>query len=357
MAKKVTMQQIADELGVSKFVVSKALSGKGGVSDTTKERVIQTASQLGYFNQQKVQLKQTELEELGASQTAGKQSVIVLMSDMRFQNKHSLYWGRILDGISVRLEKAGIGMLMMPEQSVEHSLQMMNPKGILGVISVGIIASGILLDIHRKGIAIVLVDHEDPLIPTDTVFVNNYDSMFRLTNHLIGIGHHELRFIGNERFSRSFNDRWMGFRAAVEGYGCYGLPKDMLRLALDEDPQQPYEEQIRQWLRSLLLGPEPRPTAFVCGNDTIAYLAIRMAEELGFSVPGDVTVTGFDNIEDSARFIPPVTTINVPKEVLGRRAVEKLLERVRRGNEPLEKLLVACDIVYRQSSGKPVLGV
>ena len=353
MAKKVTMQQIADELGVSKFVVSKALSGLNGVSEATRERVIQTASQLGYFNQQKVRLKQAELDNPGASKTAVKQSVIVLVSDIRFQNKQSMFWGRIMDGISARLEEAGIGMLIMPEHSVESFLEMMNPAGILGVLGVGLIDSSVLLNIHRKGIPLVLIDHEDPLIPTDSIFVNNYDSMLRLVNHLIAIGHRELRFIGNEKFSRSFYDRWMGFRTAVEEHGRYGLPKDALRLALTEDAKQSYEDQFRHWLQCEWKESATRPTALVCGNDWIASVVLRVLRELDLSVPGDVTVTGFDNLEDSARLDPPLTTVHVPKELLGRRAVEKLLERVRRRAEPVERLMVSCEIIYRGSLAKP----
>ncbi len=353
MAKKVTMQQIADELGVSKFVVSKALSGLNGVSEATRERVIQTASQLGYFNQQKVKLKQAELENPGASKTAVKQSVIVLVSDIRFQNKQSMFWGRIMDGISARLEEAGIGMLIMPEHSVESFLEMMNSAGILGALGVGLMDNGVLLNIHRKGIPMVLIDHEDRLIPTDSIFVNNYDSMLRLVNHLIAIGHRELRFIGNEQFSRSFSDRWMGFRAAVEEHGRYGLPKDALRLALTEDAKQSYEDQFRHWLQREWKESSTRPTALVCGNDWIASIVLRVLRELDLSIPGDVTVTGFDNLEDSARLDPPLTTVHVPKELLGRRAVEKLLERVRRGAEPVERLMVSCEIIYRGSLAKP----
>lgn len=68
-------------------------------------------------------------------------------------------------------------------------------------------------------------------------------------------------------------------------------------------------------------------------------------------MPGDISVTGFDNIDDAARGIPPLTTVHVPKEAMGRAAVEKLLSRINSPSAPLEKILIAADIVHRDSVG------
>lgn len=198
--KKVTMQQIADHLGVSKFVVSKALSGKGGVSESTKERVIQAASRLGYFNQKNGYVKNIVPAGAPLSPSPGKQSVLVLMPNIRFQNKESLYWGKLLEGISRELEQQGLGMIIVSEPRGENFMSILNPEGILGMVGVGQIATSLLLEVHRSGLPMVLVDHEDPLIPSDTVFANNLDGMARLTNHLIGLGHRQLHFVGSLHF-------------------------------------------------------------------------------------------------------------------------------------------------------------
>jgi LacI family transcriptional regulator len=347
MAKKVTMQQIADYLGVSKFVVSKALSGKGGVSETTRERVIQAASQLGYFNQKNAYVKTIRSDAPApAAGGKGKQSVLALMPNIRFQTKENAYWGRILDGISVRLEEENLGMMIISESSVDHFLGVFNPGGILGLIGVGEISTPLLLGVHRVGLPMVLVDHEDPLIPSDTVFANNFDCMFRLTNHLLGIGHRNLVFVGSESFSRSFRDRWLGFRAALEENGFAPVSREERQIALEGIDR--FQEQIKSWLAKRKRS-GAMPTALVCANDSIALDALRALQELGLRVPDDVSVTGFDNIEDAWRNQPALTTVNVPKEKLGARAVEMLLARLGRKNEPYEKLLVAGEIIYRES--------
>jgi LacI family transcriptional regulator len=285
MSKKVTMQQIADQLGVSKFVVSKALSGKGGVRDETRERVIQAASQLGYFAQNNAYNKAVKAEAAAPLKppASGKQSVVVLMPNIRFQTKESQYWGRILDGIGARLEADGFGMIIVSEQSVEHFTHFLNPNGILGLIGVGEVSTPLLLEVHRIGLPIVLVDHEDMLIPTDTVFANNYESMHRLTKHLIASGHRRLAFVGDVAYSRSFKDRFFGFRSAAEDTWGVGCADEWLLTVAGYEPEQ-FEEPIRQWAaRRVKAG--SLPTALVCANDSIAIGAIAAMQSLGIAVP------------------------------------------------------------------------
>lgn len=348
VAKKVTMQQIADYLGVSKFVVSKALSGKSGVSPSTRERVIQAASQLGYFSQKNAYVKQIRPDAPPLTPGGAKQSVLVLMPNIRFQTRESVYWGRIVDGVSARLEEEGLGMIIVSEQSIDNLVNLLNPSGILGLIGIGEIGTALLLEVHRIGLPMVLVDHEDPLIPTDTVFVNNYDCMKRLTQHLIGIGHRDIVFVGSEKFSRSFHDRWMGFRTALEEQGIANAGGDERKLAIESIEAAGIQAEIEAWLAQRQRK-KTLPSALVCGNDAIAVSAVRALGQLDIAVPDEVSVSGFDNIEDAYRIRPALTTVNVPKEDLGRRAVEMLLERLRRTQAPFEKLLIAGEVIYRDS--------
>ena len=350
MGKKVSMQQIADYLGVSKFVVSKALSGKGGVSDQTKDRVIQAASQLGYFAQSNSIQKPAEASTVVAKpRTRQKKIVIVLMPNIRFQTRESTYWGKIVNGISAKLEEDGLGILIVSEHSVDHFMDILNPKGIMGLIGVGVISSSLLLEVHRMGIPMVLVDHEDALIPTDTVFVNNTDCMYRLTRHMIGLGHRELQFVGSNQFSRSFKDRWVGFRSAVEEELGPNAVDGSKLLSVDGLTGPDAEAEIRAWAEDMR-STGALPTAWMCANDMIAIHVLRALETLGLAIPEDAVVTGFDNIEDAYRSRPPLTTVNVPKETLGRRAVERLLARIAKPSDPIDKLLINGEVLYRDST-------
>lgn len=352
MAKKVTMQRIADHLGVSKFVVSKSLSGKGGVNETTRERVIQAASQLGYFTQKNAYVQNIKRPAQAAGGDRNKQSVLVLMPNIRAQTQDSLYWGKIVDGIALALDQEGLGMVIVSEHRADNFVNILNPNGLLGLIGVGQISTSLLLEVHRIGLPMVLIDHEDPLIPSDTVFANNIDSMSRLSNHLMGVGHKLIHFVGNIRYSRSFRDRWIGFRSALEENGMTPPSGDDEMLRLEEIDDEEMKEEFRAWIAKRKKN-KSLPTAVACANDRIALSVSDALKEEGYSIPGDISVTGFDNIEDATRGVTPLTTVHVPKEAMGRAAVEKLLSRIHNPAAPLEKILIAADIVHRDSVAGP----
>ncbi|MEK4512175.1 MULTISPECIES: LacI family DNA-binding transcriptional regulator [Paenibacillus] len=350
--KKITMQQIADHLGVSKFVVSKALSGKGGVNETTKERVIQAASQLGYFTQKSGYVKNIVPTSIPLSTDPNQGTVLVLMPNIRFQNKDSLYWGKVLEGISRELELRSLGMIIVSEPRGDHFLQAINPEGILGMVGVGQIETSLLLEAHRTGFPMVLVDHEDYLIPSDTIFANNPDGIARIVNHLIGLGHRDLHFLGNASFSRSFRDRWIGFRSTLEDNGLKPQEDhdDMLMLEGIETGQ--FQERFIEWAQRRI-DSKTLPTALVCANDLIAITVTTVLNSLGLTVPDDISVTGFDNIDDSLRSQPALTTVNVPKEQMGQRAVRMLMDRLSNPGMAQEKILIAVDVVHRDSTAEP----
>ncbi len=99
-----------------------------------------------------------------------------------------------------------------------------------------------------------------------------------------------------------------------------------------------FKEPIKQWAAKRLKA-KALPTALLCANDMIAIGAVHALQELGVAVPEEVSVTGFDNIDDSYRMTPALTTVHVPKEALGKRAVERLISRISGKQEPMEKLL------------------
>ncbi|MBB6729751.1 LacI family DNA-binding transcriptional regulator [Cohnella zeiphila] len=347
MSKKVTMQQIADHVGVSKFAVSKALAGKSGVSADTRERIIGAATQLGYFAQKraKVGAARSGAEPAGK---ADRDTIIVLIPNVRYQNRHSFYWGRIIDGITTGLEEHQIGILIVTEHITDNFAKLINPEGVLGLVGVGLISNQLLLEIRNLGIPFVMVDHEDPLIPSDALFMNNYECMRRVTNYLFGNGHRRIQFVGNTRYSRSFYDRWLGFRSMMEENET-PLEQEPELLAFEGENRSEMTEALDAVLGRM--AEERRlPTALVCANDSIAICVMTVLARLGIDVPGQVSVTGFDNIDDAALAKPTLSTVHVNKEALGQRAVETLLWRIRHPDGPKERILLSGDFVLRQST-------
>ncbi|RED56282.1 LacI family DNA-binding transcriptional regulator [Cohnella lupini] len=174
MSKTVTMQQIADHVNVSKFAVSKALSGKSGVSPDTREKIIRAATQLGYFVQKRN--KPVVIRSVPSRPPSGdRNTIIVLIPNVREQTRQSAFWGRIIDGITTGLEENHLGMMIVTEHITDNFTKLVNPDAVLGLVGVGLISNQLLLDVRNLGIPFVLVDHEDSLIPSDVLFMNNYE--------------------------------------------------------------------------------------------------------------------------------------------------------------------------------------
>ncbi|MFC0215996.1 LacI family DNA-binding transcriptional regulator [Paenibacillus chartarius] len=346
--KKVSMQLIADQLGVSKFAVSQALSGKSGVSEETRAKIMQTAAALGYRIAHSLpsakQVKQTG--DFDASGKGDRNTVMILMPNVRFQDSKTGFWGKIIGGVSSELEKLGTRILMLTEHNAEGLTKIINPDAILGLIGIGYIARPLLLEIRNSDIPIVLVDHEDSLVPCDSVLMNNYDSLRKLTTHLYTMGHTRMRFVGPPAYSRSFHDRWLGFRMILEENG--------LPLPPAEDPFIANDEDAAGWLEKhvdLLIDRDELPTVFVCANDFYANVMIRILQQRNMKVPEDISVTGFDNAADIDDF-SQLTTVNVPNQLMGIRAVEILRQRLEHPDRPFEKVLIHGDLLLRQSVRK-----
>jgi LacI family transcriptional regulator len=347
MSKKITMQHIADHVGVSKFAVSKALSGKSGVSPDTREKIIHAATQLGYFAQKRNKRPVGRAVQ-SKSQPGSRNTIIVLIPNVRYQTRQSVYWGRIIDGITSALEEHHLGMMIVTEQIADNFSQLINPDAVLGLIGVGLISNQLLLEVRNLGIPFVLVDHEDPLIPSDALFMNNFECERRMTNYLLGHGHRSLQFVGNIRFARSFQERWLGFRSMLEEHQI-PLDQDQRLLSFEGINRSEMTEELEPILRDLAERGK-MPSAFVCANDSIAICVMTVLMKMGISVPQKVSVTGFDNIDDAALSNPTLSTVHVNKESLGRRSVETLLWRIDNPDGPKEKILLAGDIMLRQST-------
>ncbi|GMK43161.1 LacI family transcriptional regulator [Paenibacillus glycanilyticus] len=353
MVIKVTMQQIADHLGVSKFAVSKALSGKPGVSAETRDKIVSVATQLGYFVNKQTNTA-AKRNKPASFITNTRDTVILLVPKVRFQTRDSYFWGRIIDGVTEELADRDISALVVTENFKDNFSNLINPNGVLGIIGVGYIASKMLLEIRNLGIPFVLVDHEDPLIPSDVLFMNNMECTRRVTNYLIGCGHTKLQFVGNTRYSRSFVDRYIGYRTMMEEHGL-PLNQEERLLSFEGGNRSEITEALEVIVKELI-NEQRLPTAFVCANDSIAICMMTVLGKLSVQVPGQCSVTGFDNIEDAAWAKPTLSTVNVQKEAIGRRAVEMLLRRLEHPDSLQEKILLAGEFIIRESTALPVGG-
>jgi LacI family transcriptional regulator len=341
MRSKVTVQQIADLAGVSKFAVSRALSGKSGVSNQTREMILKTAGQLGYFKNNPAYYA-NEAQDNDSNVESG--TIVILFPNIRYQNHDSAYWGPIFDGISARLNQKGLDIITLTEPSGERVFSLLNPKAIQGIITLGEISTQILLEIKRLDIPVVMVDHIDPAYHCDTVFVDNFACMRELMMKLISKGYKDFQFVGNIHYAPSFYERWIAYRSVLDEYQIESKQHPLL---IGPDAGEDLYKIAVQILD------EVKPDVFVCANDTNAMYLIQVLKEKGIDVPGRCAVSGFDNThgpDSNFDVQPPITTVDVNKEQLGRRAVDKLLWRISNRLANIEKTLIYGEIIIREST-------
>ncbi|WP_424766852.1 LacI family DNA-binding transcriptional regulator [Paenibacillus sp. sgz302251] len=333
MKGKVTIQEIADHIGLSKYAVSRALSGKSGVSAQTRERIMKTAGQLGYFKDLPGTSVSSELIDLDTRTWSG--TILVLFPNVRYQNTDSLYWGPIFNGISARLNQKKINIVTLTEPEDDSMFTLLNPEAIMGIITVGSISSSILFDIKRLGIPVVMVDHLDRSFQSDSIFADNLSAMREMIGVLIRKGFKKYRFVGNIKEAQSFQERWIGCRAELEDAGLDGNAHPI-----------PIGDDLNAFADAMaaVIEQEGLPDAFICVNDISAKFVIEALEGLGVSLPGQVIVTGFDNTHPT---IPITATVNVDKELLGKRAVDQILWRILNQSSSYEKKLIQAEVIFR----------
>lgn len=340
MRGKVTLQEIADSVGLSKYAVSRALSGKSGVSAESKAIILRKAAELGYRKAPASSLGPGSVRRQAAPETDGESSnrwsgtVLVLFPDIRAQNQDSAYWGPLFEGITEGLNLKGINIVTLTKPDIDSMFSLLNPEALMGMITVGNISSPILHEVGRLGIPVVMVDHQDDSFLCDTVFSDNLAGMHDIMSDMLGRDHRRFQFIGNIGEARSFYERWTGFRIALMEAG---VAHEQIPELLDVDYER-FHETIADAYAS-----RPLPEVFVCANDYYASLTNDALRELGLPIDG-ILLTGFDNMLPDI----PAVTINVEEEMLGRRAVDQLLWRLLHPDAGFERRLIRGSfIAYR----------
>ncbi|WP_236642156.1 MULTISPECIES: LacI family DNA-binding transcriptional regulator [unclassified Paenibacillus] len=342
MKTKVTIQEIAHFTGLSKFAVSRALSGKSGVSEQTRDVILKAAGKLGYFKDNSMlsgdMYSSNELQDPQNTRWSG--TILILFPNVRYQNQDSVYWGPVFNGISSRLNQKGINILTLTEPSADQLFTLLNPDAIRGIITVGSITTPILLEIKRLGIPVVLVDHLDPVFHSDSIFTDNFASMRDIMLYLLRKGFKRFQFVGNTSDAHSFYERWVAYTSVLMGHG----------LNLNQIPElnSPDVDDFRKTFTSVI-NEENLPEVFVCANDFFALYTIEALESMGIRVPDQCVVTGFDNVYDN---IPVLATVNVNKELLGARAVDQMLWRIVNPESNVEKKLILADVMIREQYGR-----
>lgn len=326
---------VARVAGVSTATVSRVLSHPERVTAKTRANVLAAVAQTGY----RVNLAARNLRR---RQTGG---IIVLVPYLA-----NPFFSLILAGIARVASTAGMNVLVVdtqePKAANRHIVDYLDANRADGLIVLdGMLSPGIFSGPRRPPVlfACEWIDGDDHIAVT----VDNGRGAEMAVEHLAALGHTAIGYLSGPPANVLTRQRVAGARKALAAAGLRVEPRWQLegdfRLASGI-------EGARRWMAL-----DERPTAVFCFSDAMAFGFVSEINRHGFRVPEDVSVMGFDDIDISAHFIPPLTTIRQPRTEIGETAAQLLLDMIRplRNARPPASVTLPIELVVRGSTAPP----
>ena len=327
-----TIADVAREAGVSTATVSRCLNAPSRVRSETREAVEKAVAKLGYT-------PNFGARALMAGRTGTVAAIIPTMENAIF--------ARGLQAFQEALNAAGRTLLVATSQYREdleaQQVRTLVSRGVDGILLIGYSRAPELYDLlDRRGIATLTAWAHDPSRSRPAVGFDNVDAMASMTREVIARGHERIAMISGHAVS---NDRAAGRIEGVRRALREAGRADGLRV-IETD----YAIEAGEAAAGRLLEASERPTAIVCGNDVLAFGVLREARRRGLSVPGDISVTGFDDIELARLAEPALATVHVPHARMGREAARILLAAID-GGGGTSGMALETHVVLRASLG------
>lgn len=337
MPSSVTLRMVAEKAGVSIGTASQAINNRSNVSPETRARVAEAAFALGYrIKERVVQPDDHQLSVVG----------MLTMHDIGTEAAPNIFYSHVQSGVEIECRRRNLG-LMFSTIDVDTKKRpigwptMIREQRIDGLILIGTFIEDTIDQLQGQvAIPIVLVDGYAPNLPFDSVLTDNIQGAFSAVEHLIKKGHTHIGLIGwNSDALASIQERKEGYLRALQAYGIE-------RAYIEESvlDRRPAFEATQRLLRR-----SPEVTAIFAGNDETAIGVLNGAQDLGCSIPGELSVVGFDNIDLAGEIKPALTTVHVYKNWMGILGVRTLIERSRNPDQPKVTTVVSTQLVIRSS--------
>ena len=329
---KVNIRKISEMTGFSPATVSNALNHKRGVNVETAAKIIQVAKELGYSEESKI-------------------AKVKFVMFKKFGNvvEDTPFFPFMIAGVEEECRNCGLEMVLINLDRRQPNFEDVFTS-VCNDRSAAIILLGTELEDEDIGLIralpfpYVVIDYWKEDMFFDAVLINNADSARMATEYLLGKGHRRIGYLAGSFRIKPFRSRFYGYKSALEKAGLEVREDYIAKLS-------PVMEQAYLDMKEYLGGMEREelPTAFFADNDMIALGAMKALWECGFRIPEDVSIVGFDDLTFSAISNPPLTTLRVPKQDMGRVAVRRLRDMIRDGNSLHLKTQVCTDFVERES--------
>lgn len=333
--KKVRLSDIAAQLNISTVTVSKALANKDGVGEDLRKQIKALAEEMGY-----------KTKKSGNGNENGKitGNIGIVIPNRFFSKDVSFYWYVFNHLTTELLNRNYYSIMDLLSNEDEQNLvlpRMLNDKKVDGLIILGQVSNEYIEAVLSHFDNFILMDFYTNQMQMDCVSNDDYYCSYMLTSYVINQGHKKLRFVGNFNATTSIRDRYMGFQKAMLENNIETSLKDIINDRNDDGSSM-----------SVQIPQDDMPTAFICNCDLTASMVIDELTNLGYKVPDDISVTGFDNYLSPDKISIPLTTVYINPQDTASVAADLIIKKI--NNEPYirGRHLVSGSLVIRDSVKK-----
>ena len=349
--KKVTYQQVADALNISRVTVWKAVNDKPGIAPDTKRSILQKAVEMGYpisimSNQESTNNSPITPVPQQAAPAPKNANVAVVVSRPETSN----FWMSIIHYQAITFANQGINLMYVylpPTYSDTFTLPSCLTDGsVSGIIVMNIYDPRLFSALNDLSITKVFLD-----CPTNTIFSTLNGDLFliegranteEIVEHMIESGKKRIHFIGDIAYAQTNRERYLGYLKAMQRHQLSVNEIDNLISPIGIDQ---YKETISAYLDRII----KRSDAIVCANDYIASLVLQYCQKNKISVPNDLYVSGFDDNQEFNNSIA-LTSVHVNNDRIGVHLANRLVHRLTHPDDDYEYTYIRSRTVYREST-------
>jgi DNA-binding LacI/PurR family transcriptional regulator len=333
-----TINDVARLSGVSKATVSAVLNETGTVKRSTRDRVLQAIESLNY--------RKSGPDARGQGQQMRSIGLVIKEID-------NPYYGEVVTGARAAAQESGYALLVTSSEgeyeAERRAVELLQRNGVDGLILTPVLDDDAdlshLFELKRRNFPFVLLE-ELRGVPASLVDVDNEEAARKAVEYLIEQGHSRFVHFAGPAYSSHSQERIDGVRRACSASHVIFTDQDVVRAGAH------LEDGYRAGLEYFgARAPAQRPTAVTCYNDLVALGLCRALAELGLSVPGDVSVVGFDDIQ-LLEYLPlRLTSVRMPKFEMGQLAAQMLIRHIEsRETLPPQKVYLESELVVRDST-------
>jgi DNA-binding LacI/PurR family transcriptional regulator len=333
----VSIYDIAKIAGVSPSTVSRALEDHPRIGATTKKRIQELAREMNY-------VPSTVAKSLATNKTWTIGMVLASISDP--------FMGRVVEGVEQAAIEAGFNVFISTSQNDRQReiavIEMLQKRRVDGII---VIASH-LFDrsprfFERSKVPIVVINEQNPGENMHFVTVDDVQGAQLAVEHLIALGHRRIGYVGIPNRPMSNQHRFKGYQNALTAAGIDPDPTLIFTSHTIADHIKTGEASLEPLLAA-------RATAVFCYNDSAAIGLLAACHHRGLSIPEDLSIISFDDIDIAAYTQPPLTTIRQPRFELGQQAMHVMLELL--GGHEAKNQIIAGELIARQTTSRLLSG-